>query len=267
MKIFTAIFTYERTALLKAMAETLRGTTHYESLRVNVFDDASHEYGERELRSIFPEAERIFVNKENMGADKNVRQAMLKMLNGDADCLALLDSDLIFNLNAFVFVNEYFQHTDGILSIYNSCLHGALSKVKIKGSFFSVKENVGAAGCFISRSNVENIVKHVPVSRRFDWDWSAYLISQGVRLLVSDESHVQHIGYDGYNANYYLPYEFGLNFTPDNPTTTKHFAIAMEGIVINENKHKNTWAGLADAVYYGKRFVRSRMSNLLGKKK
>jgi hypothetical protein len=61
----------------------------------------------------------------------------------------------------------------------------------------------------------------VKPSYKYDWDWSNYLSSNRVRLLVTDSSYIQHIGLLGQNCDANQIIDFGLNFFPSNEDTLK----------------------------------------------
>jgi hypothetical protein len=137
----------------------------------------------------------------------------IDFLTADDDLLIVADSDLIFRPDMISAVQRVIGLTDGYMSVYNSAVHPPFDRCAADGVSLVLKASIGAAGSVMTKSVVERIIANVPASRSFDWDWSRYLCSHGVRLFVTEESYAQHIGVHGQNSSSFST-EYGLNFFP-----------------------------------------------------
>lgn len=211
MKISIGITTYNRIEIVKRMASSLLLSNNLEQCNIRIYDDKSTEYGYNELRSIFKNATEIIVRIENLGADRNMREMFVDFLKTEDDYLLVADSDLIFNPDWYVFFKEN-SHLD-VLSLYNSVTHLDIkNNNNIKLNTIIEKDHIGAAGTIFKRNIINDIIKNVPSSRSYDWDWSKYLRKKNISLSVANRSYVQHIGIEGTNNNGSNIIDFGLNF-------------------------------------------------------
>lgn len=213
MTITVGITTWARPDLLETMAASLAGCEGISQCNVRVYDDASPYWDTAYLEGVFPWAREIVRRDENLGADGNMRQMFVDFLSSGDDLLIVADSDLIFRPDMISTAERVIGSTDGYLSVYNSAVHPSFGCCAADGVSLVLKESVGAAGSVMTRSVVERIIANVPASRSFDWDWSRYLASNGVRLFVTEESLAQHIGVHGQNSSSFST-EYGLNFFP-----------------------------------------------------
>ena len=214
MKISIGITTYNRKKYLLKLQQSLCMSQSIDSCNIRIYDDCSTEYTNIDLKQLFPTAVEIVRRTENMGADENLRQMYVDFLATGDDILVTMDSDLICRPDWINFTKQYFQHTDGILGLYNSAFHKAIAKPVIHNQEFLEKAHIGAAGSVLHRDVVYEVVSSVPPTIGYDWAWSSFLRRQGTRILVSKTSYVQHIGLLGYNCNGLSICEIGLNFFP-----------------------------------------------------
>lgn len=216
MKITVGITTFNRLGYLKQMRQSLYASWGLERCHIRIYDDCSSEFTGADLLNMFPEAKDLIKRKTNLGSCGNMRQMYLDFLQTGDDLLVTADSDLLFRPDWIDFTVENFQYTDGIMSLYNSALHGDIKETVINGVEFVEKEHLGAAGVVLGREIVKEIVNNVPACTGYDWAWSAYLRQRNIRLLAAKESYVQHIGLVGEHCDGFATIDVGLNFYPLN---------------------------------------------------
>lgn len=236
MKITLGITTYNRLDYIKKMCLSLRNTNGLESCSIRIYDDCSTDFDTRALRREFPFVTEYRRRKSNLGADHNIRQMYVDFLETDDDVLVNCDSDMIFRSDWIDTLKELFPLTDGVLSLYNSGLHRPIAFASIDHNEFIQKETIGSAGTVFSRSIVEDIVTNVKPSYKYDWDWSNLLTSKGIRLLVTENSYIQHIGIRGENCDACMNVDYGLNFFPmDEDTLRLNIAFFEQVIAANQS--------------------------------
>lgn len=247
MKIVIGITTYNRKAYLLKFKESLYASRNIDKCKIRVYDDHSTEYDIDFLRKIFPGAESIVRNIKNMGSDKNISLMYEDFLKASDDLLINADSDLIFHPDWFNFVKENFKYTDGVLSLYNSSEHPAIHTIEIKNNLVCVKEHIGSAGTVFEKKIIDRIVRNIKPGKSFDWRWSKYLNKNGIRLLVSNQSYIQHIGIDGQNCDMFFLTDFGLNFIPGSSLNAKFLSEYIQAIMAkNQALSKNREQALGD---------------------
>jgi len=266
MKIFLAITTYNRKQTLEKMAKSFREANIIDC-EIVVFDDCSTEFNSIYLSKLFPSA-RIVVNSENIGSDNNICSIYKYFLKTDADILYSLDSDLIFHPD---FVEKgicLLAETDGVISLYNSFMHPSFDCINTENEKLLLKKHVGSAGVIFMRNIVEKIIENVQPSRSFDWDWSAFLEKNDIRIMVSEVSYIQHIGFMGYNTTHTFEMDYGRNFFPVTETNVDILLELLETSLIEGNcalvdklseldKIRNTisWKVTAPLRWFGRNFI------------
>ena len=213
MKITVAIPTYNRPELIKKCASSLYQVNGINDCNVRIYDDCSTEIDELFLRDQFPNASNIVVRKANLKADRNMAQMYRDFFDTGDDLFIGADSDMIFRPDFLNIVLKLIEKTDGVLSLYNSSLHKAISELKAGDEDCVIKRHIGAAGVVFTRKIIEDIIENVQIGGTYDWRWAEFLQQQGRRLIVTKKSYVQHIGIDGENNNLEV-YDFGENFNP-----------------------------------------------------
>jgi hypothetical protein len=94
------------------------------------------------------------------------------------------------------------------------------------------KDSIGAAGTVFTRAIVQSIVDNVKPSFKYDWDWCRYLSARGIRLFVTEQSYIQHIGIVGQNCDAVQLIDYGLNFYPSNEDTLRLNVAFFEQVVM-----------------------------------
>ena len=213
MNLTIGITTYSRPDLLETMAASLYECEGIELCNVRVYDDDSPVWSGEYLRKVFPEAKEIVRRKKNLGADGNMYQMFLDFLATGDDLLLIADSDLIFRPDMLPCLINIISASDGIISLYNSAVHPSTRECSVNGTACVEKEHIGAAGTVITKELVTLVTRNVPASSSYDWDWSRFLRERKIRLLVTKESLIQHIGVHGQNSSSFVT-EYGLHFYP-----------------------------------------------------
>lgn len=148
----------------------------------------------------------------------------------------MLDSDLLCHPLCIEMAERLLDKTDGILSLYNSTYHKAYGRITIDGEECLVKKTVGAAGLLMKRSIVQRIIANCPQSRTYDWDLSNYLSRNGIRLIVTEKSYVQHIGLHGTNTGSSSATDFGLNFYLNDTQNEKILVDFFQDLILRKDK-------------------------------
>jgi hypothetical protein len=237
LRLTLAIATYNRKHLLEKMITSLYLSDIGDNVHIRIYDDASTDFDEDYLKRAFPGSKTIIRNPVNIGPSRNMHRIFTDFIVLDDDILILTDSDLIFNREWLAIVERIINHTDGMMSLYNSVLHTRiLGKLQIDNVNMLNKKTIGGAGAVFKKNIIKKILTDLPASNTFDWDWSDYLVKSGVRLLVTERSYVQHIGIVGFNSGNYFGGElsgslcdYGVNFIGGNEYNEK-----IQGEFFNE---------------------------------
>jgi glycosyltransferase involved in cell wall biosynthesis len=248
LNVTVAITTFNRLDYLEKMRASLYETKGLRNANIRVYDDCSTEYDERHLVSLFPDARTILRARRNRGCDENLRQAMLDFLSTKDDIFVVADSDLIFNPEWLTFLQRHFQETDGIMSLYNSCLHPPLEDVMVGETLFVRKDAIGAAGSAMNRAVVKAITKSLKASSHIDWKFSDILQAKGIRLLTSKRSYVQHIGVHG-TFNLGFKTDFGLNFLAGSATNEAIMTAYTEELLLTISRAPENLVSKTDLNY------------------
>lgn len=200
-KVLIGITTYNRKTILDMMSQSLYESNLSMAHSIRVYDDNSTEYGEEEIRKLFPDAEKITVRKINVGADANTWGMYCDFLGSDCDYFFNADSDLIFSKNWLENGLRFLEDTDGVISLFNTPLYDAVEE---KGDII-VKKIFGAAGTLFSRECINELVEAnnagVFSPDFIDWGFCKYFNEQGKKLYCTKKSYVQHIGLYGFNCD------------------------------------------------------------------
>jgi glycosyltransferase involved in cell wall biosynthesis len=210
MKITIGIPTFNRLDILKIMAKSLYESNPPDYCNIRIYDDCSTQYDNRQLKYLFPTAVSISRNDKNMKADRNMYLMYKDFLNSNDDYFFNADSDIIFHKNWLEKSLLMILKTNGVLSIFNANSHE--SSVLVDNEL-CIKDSIGAAGTLFTRKRLEDLMAEFPdieYVRGFDWQWSQYFTDNGVPMFCSNNSLVQHIGYEGQNSCYF--FDFGKNF-------------------------------------------------------
>jgi glycosyltransferase involved in cell wall biosynthesis len=215
--------TFNRLNILKIMAKSLYASNLPDYCNIRIYDDCSTEYGNAELKKLFPTAVSILRNSKNIRADKNMYTMYKDFLNSNDDYFFNADSDIIFHKDWIEKSLAMMSKTSGILSIFNANSHEAAALID---SDLCIKNSVGAAGTLFAQKRLKELMVQFPDIkdvRGFDWQWSRYFTDNGVHIFCSNNSLVQHIGYTGQHSSYF--FDFGRNF---------EIETVQEGQIIND---------------------------------
>lgn len=244
MKITLGITTYNRLDYIKKMSLSLRHSIGLEQCSIRIYDDCSDEFSIDEITKVFPFVTEVKRRDRNLGSDLNIQQMYQDFLETGDDVLVNCDSDMIFHSNWINKIRELLPLTDGTLSFYNSTQHIPVEYLAIGNEKIVKKETIGSAGTVFTRDIVQCIINKVKPSFKYDWDWSNYLSSNGVRLLATERSYIQHIGLVGQNCDADQIIDFGLNFFPSNEDTLmlnvaffEQVVLATQGVVEQKNHY------------------------------
>jgi hypothetical protein len=232
VKITLGITVYNRLDYIKKMCLSIKKTVGLEQCSIRIYDDCSSEFSADTIINEFPFVTEYKRREYNLGADHNMRQMYLDFLKTDDEVLVICDSDMIFRSDWINKLFELLPLTDGVLSLYNSALHLPSESSEIGREKLVKKESLGAAGTIFTRSIVEDIVTNVKPSYKYDWDWSNYLSTKGIRLLVTEDSYIQHIGIRGENCDACMNIDYGLHFYPSDEDTLRLNVSFFEQVVI-----------------------------------
>ncbi len=195
------------------------------SANILIYDDASTTIDHRITLKHFPKA-RIFRSNAPSGrADYAIHRSMqLYLSQTDQKYVVLTDSDLIFDKSLPEVALDLADQTDGFWSFFNTANHTGV----IADQIWLIKNSVGSAGSVFRRDVAESVLANVPVSNRYDWDWSNYLKFKNIRLLCTRRSYIQHLGFfEGQNSSL-TSGDFGLNFEDYN---SLHIGFLFEYVI------------------------------------
>lgn len=202
-RITIGITVYNRKKTLERMIASLFASNlNIEGIdyTIRVYDDCSTEFGEDEVRSMFPIRIDFFRHEKNHGADYNMGYMYRDFLNQGDDVLFNCDSDLIFDEEWLEVALKYLPETDGVLSLFNTKEH----KTQEDKGNLCLKQDIGNAGTLMTKEAVRQICEHIDEKasyNSFDCNWCDLFSRQGRKLYCTRRSYVQHIGINGYNSN------------------------------------------------------------------
>jgi Glycosyl transferase family 2 len=192
IQLAIGITTYNRKRLVDAHARSLRGCQIPLNTTITVIDDASSEYDVDFLKSIFPNGTAIVRRAVNSGdASIAARDLMERLVTSGAGNVMLLDSDLIVRSDFIPKALDMLARSDGIVSIINAHTH--LPIRCFKGMV--EKSTLGAAGTLWRNKLAAQVLNDVLPGPRWDWRFSEYLKSSGIRMFSAEMSLAQHIGF------------------------------------------------------------------------
>jgi len=214
-RLTLGITTYNRRPLLEILARSLAQVQDLKSARVLVLDDCSQEYDADYLRRLFPQAQVFRAEQNSGGADYAMHRLFEHFVRESDGWLLNLDADLLLSrrlvrqcLRIIEAERRAPQKPPCLYSVFNTMSHPC---VGIDDGYL-LKRSVGAAATLWPRALLVDVLQHVPPSRRFDWDWSAYLTGRGVPIRVTPRSYVQHLGRIGQNTRSFVGMDHGDSF-------------------------------------------------------
>ena len=243
-EIILGITTYNRLDILKKSIVSLKTSKLPENCRFRIYDDHSTDYGIDQLKEILPEAEIIYIQNQNQGSDGNIWTMYKDFVhrNEKGDILVNCDSDLIYINDWLHVATKALRKTDGVLSVFNTISHHSINDW---GDFIE-KEDIGSAGTLFDYDIVGLIIAKFPdiCLNAFDYKWSDFLHTKGIRLLCLRNSLVQHIGIDGFNSDI-SSFDFGKGFAVDSCVNGQIINDVIEDYVFKRRKSpKRFWYAL-----------------------
>jgi hypothetical protein len=207
------ITTFNRRQVLEQVAQSLAQVDGLEHAHVWVLDDCSEEFGADFLQRLFPQAEVFRASEHSGGADQAMVRLFQRFVATGSGYLLNLDADLLASRGVVdrclrIIGSAATASRPGLFSLFNAASHPAIGT---EGEFL-LKRSVGAAGTLWEHGLLAEVLRNVPVSRKFDWDWSAYLTRQAIPIRVTRQSYVQHIGRIGQHSRSLAGMDHGLAF-------------------------------------------------------
>ena len=207
------ITTFNRRSVLETVADSLAQVNGLERARIWVLDDVSTEFDQDFLRRAFPLAQVFRAAENSGGADQAMQRLFQHFVARGEGHLLVLDSDMLASRRL---VDECLRIIEAdragagpcLFSVFNAASHPAIGD---DGEFL-FKRSVGAAGTLWAHGLLVDVLREVPVSRKFDWDWSAHLTRRGVPIRVTRRSLVQHIGRIGQHSRSFAGMDHGVAF-------------------------------------------------------
>ena len=206
------ITTFNRRQMLERVAQSLSRVDGLQNAHVWVLDDCSEEFDAEFLHRLFPGAEVFRAAKHSGGADQAMVRLFERFVANGSGYLLNLDADLLASRGlvdrCLRIIGSAGTIRPGLFSLFNTNSHPAIG---CDGEFL-LKRSVGAAGTLWEHGLLAEVLRNVPVSRKFDWDWSAYLTRQGIPIRVTRQSYVQHIGRIGQHSRSLAGMDHGQAF-------------------------------------------------------
>lgn len=200
-KIVLGVTTFNRKELLKASMTSLLASGLTDNCEIRVYDDASTEYSETDLRKMLPEAVAIHVQKNNVGSDANIRYMYqdFHANYGSGDIFINCDSDLLYAPGWLEIIEKNLHNAKGILSAFNAITHLTIG---CEGLMVE-KIDLGSAGTAFYWETIDLLMQGIKDETvgGFDVQWSKYLRAMGFKLYCLRDSLVQHIGFEGFNSH------------------------------------------------------------------
>jgi glycosyl transferase family 2 len=254
------ITTFNRRQILEAVAQSLARVDGLEHAHVWVLDDCSKEFGADVLQRLFPRAEVFRATRHSGGADQAMVRLFERFVATGSGYLLNLDADLLASRGLVDQCLRIIGSADtasrrGLYSIFNTASHPA---VGTDGEFL-LKRSVGAAGTLWQHGLLAEVLRNVPVSRKFDWDWSAYLTRQAIPIRVTRQSYVQHIGRIGQHSRSLTGMDHGVAFDGYEEHNLAVFFDHTHEALLQMHTEQNARQGkLAEAIIEVTRVVQSQ---------
>jgi len=207
------VTTFNRREILETVAASLAQVDRLDRARIWIIDDCSSEFDADFLQHLFPRAEVFRAAENSGGADQAMYRLFERFRSHSSGYLLNLDADLLASRGL---VDQCLHIIEGaraarepsLFSVFNTASHPAIGT----DGEFVLKRSVGAAGTLWEHGLLADMLGNVPVSRKFDWDWSAYLTKRGVPIRVTRRSYVQHIGRVGQHSRSFAGMDHGIGF-------------------------------------------------------
>lgn len=236
-KMMIGVCTYNRKNIIEYTAKSFGDIEGIKEQYIKVYDDNSTEYDKEYLKSKYPMAEEVIVNKENLGANFNTRQMFIDFLNSDREYLFIADSDLVFNTDILTHIENGIEELEKknelvIFSMFNTPSHDTIEEFSDR---FVIKNEIGSAGTIISKEAVKKIIKNEYKEKvPFDRFYCNELKKEGAKIFCSKNSYVQHIGIIGQNS-FFDCVDMGINFKIDTLDNAKAIVDIMQNTFVWNN--------------------------------
>lgn len=227
-----AISTYNRKAEVVACLECLEAARGIENWRVIIHDDASSDFDIAAITSHLPFECSVFRNPVNLGGDENNVTMLKACVDQGASRIFLLDSDMIVSTDVFEFIENVFERTQGVLSVYNSILHAEASMIDAD---LVAKQSIGAAATIWDANLLHTVLDKLDGFQIFDWQFCRILDQQKVQLCVAKQSRAQHIGINGDHTAEFGQLEYGIGFSVETAEQARALAMAHANLMLSQN--------------------------------
>lgn len=217
-KLMVGICTYNRKDLIEYTSRSLGEIDGIQNTCVRIFDDCSMEYDKQYLKQKYPMADKITINKQNLGADYNTQKMCKDFADSDNEYLFIADSDLVFNTDILEQIKNGIKELEEknetvIFSLFNAHTHKAIGDYSER---FEIKKDIGSAGTVISKEAVKKFINKEYSNKKISFDnfYCNMLTKEEAKILCSKNSYVQHIGIIGQNS-FINSVDMGINFNVD----------------------------------------------------
>jgi hypothetical protein len=231
-KDFIAIPTCNRVSALAACAACLSDVRGLDACRIFVRDDASSEFDQAVLANLFPRAERIDRNTENLGVTANQMLLYRTCIEAGASRILVLDSDMILSPSALEFARGAFERTDGVLGLYNSILH---EEMQVIDAHLVEKRSFGGAATFWDAALLGAVIDRMENRAAWDWEAVALLKETGRRVVVSRRSYAQHLGIAGRHNRWFGSIDYGRGFLVETENQARVMADTLTTLLANQH--------------------------------
>ena len=194
--------THDRRGYVETFARAIALDPAVRSGAVGLFvrDDGSTQYGEVELRRLFPRAT-IVMGAGGLRADFNTRRIFEWFAEqSEYDTMINVDSDAFLDPSWWSFVQAKLPPA-GFVTLYHSGAehHKTLSCNDPEDIVLCEQGSTGALGMVVSKTLAREMLLENDNGGAFDWGIVAWLKKRGIPVLAPKESRVLHFGFFGQN--------------------------------------------------------------------
>lgn len=199
------ITTFNRYDYYKTTADSLKRCDLLPGTKIFINDDCSSDPRIKEvsldLQNYFKDYDvRLFTNEQNLGAQRNYRQSMLKFENEDVDYVINIDADCIFN-------KFWMKYLDQVISLFdydvcaNAFMGNLFHTVIFQNENYIETKTSNGLGVTLPRSMM-GVFKDMPDTNASPFDGFVYAEcrKRNIKAVSPTNSYIEHIGYDGVNS-------------------------------------------------------------------
>lgn len=197
VRIAVAIPTHNRRGYVRLCADALRGTVQPKDIWV--FDDASYDYSVDNLRNWFgtQNVKRFDGRQKADLMGRTIIEWFAEHESIKYDWVVTLDSDLIVHPKWLSHLRDAMSKTDGVISLYHSGNAANHPVIQCSAGLCTL-ESLGNAGIVWRIKTARHMLKDVSNrANMYDWGWSNWCKTHGVRLMTFEKSLVVHVGMHG----------------------------------------------------------------------